>query len=63
MADSRHKRWSVDSKTYELAKYFADGEALTEQELKEFSQAIQDTCEDWLAARNEIQEENGNGNG
>ncbi len=59
MVKNLEKRWSVDEKAYELAAHFAQGEALSEQELKDFSQAIQDRCEDWLAARNEIQE-NGN---
>lgn len=45
------KTWSVDPKSYELAEHFAQGEALTEDELKQFSQAIQDAAEDWLQAR------------
>lgn len=45
------RQWSVDPKSYELAEHFAQGESLTEDELKEFSQAIQDCCEDWLRHR------------
>lgn len=44
-------RWSVDPKSYELAEHFGQGEALTQDELKELSQAIQDAAEDWLRAR------------
>lgn len=45
------KTWSVDPKSYELAEHFADGENFSEAELKEFSQVIQDACEDYLSAR------------
>ncbi len=45
------RRFSVDPASYELAEHFAQGEGLSEDELKEFSQAIQDCCEDWLRAR------------
>jgi hypothetical protein len=43
--------YSVDPASYELAEHFAQGEGLTEAELKELSQAIQDAAEDWLRAR------------
>ncbi len=46
------KNWSVDPKSYELAEHFAKGENLSESELKELSQEIQDTCESYLRYRN-----------
>jgi len=57
--------WCVDEKSYELAEHFAQGERLSEEEMKEFSQAIQDCCEDWLQGRRaqpqREQQESGNG--
>lgn len=50
------QRWSVDPKSYELAEHFAQGENLTEAELKELSQAIQDCCEDFLSFRRDRDE-------
>ena len=51
-------RWSVDEKSYELAEHFAQGEDFTEAELKEFSQVIQDACEDYLRDREDRLQKN-----
>ena len=50
---SKPSRWSVDPASYELAEHFAQGENLTEDELKELSQLIQDTVEGYFTARPE----------
>ena len=50
---SKHtpRRWSFDDKCYELAEHFAQGESMSEDELKDLAQLIQDACEDYLRYR------------
>ena len=47
------RNFSVDTKSYELAEHFAQDEAppLTEAELRDLAQDIQEAVEDWFANR------------
>jgi radical SAM protein with 4Fe4S-binding SPASM domain len=45
------KNWSVDPKCYELAEHFATGDNFSDEEIRKFSQEIQDCAESFLRFR------------